>query len=559
MKKITVLTILVAIFSIAVKAQELPANPIPGKCYIKCITKDEYKELTETFQISPSYKKLKVVPATYKTVEERVLIKEAGKKQTVIPATYKTVEERMLLKEASKTQSMIPATFKTVEERMLVKEASKKLVVIPATYKTVEERILEKEAYKKMVFKPATFKTEEERILVKEAVKKLTPISQSYSTETVSYLAKEAITGLEVIPAKFSNDSKTFITKEKSGKWEYTLLADCPSANKEDCMTLCYVETPEQTENVPFTKLDSDATTRVISCNDGGSQSMCEANSSYKKQVLSNPARTSEVEIPAEYSTFKRQVIATSASYEEIDVPAVYTTIKKQVVATPARVEEVEIPAEYAVVKSQVIATPARVEEVEVPAQYSTVKKQIVDTPARVEEVEIPAEYATIKKQVLDTPAYTTEEIVPAITKTVTKTVLVSKGGITVWEEVDCSLVGTNNILNILYEYNSARLTPTSTSDIDNNLLKLMKDKPNLRVEIMSHTDSRGNDDYNMSLSQQRAQSVVNYLVNKGISRDRLVAKGFGETRLKNKCSNGVSCSDDQHQENRRTEFRIIQ
>ena len=86
-----------------------------------------------------------------------------------------------------------------------------------------------------------------------------------------------------------------------------------------------------------------------------------------------------------------------------------------------------------------------------------------------------------------------------------------------------------------------------------------MKDKPNLRVEIMSHTDSRGNDDYNMSLSQQRAQSVVNYLVNKGISRDRLVAKGFGETRLKNKCSNGVSCSDDQHQENRRTEFRIIQ
>ena len=115
------------------------------------------------------------------------------------------------------------------------------------------------------------------------------------------------------------------------------------------------------------------------------------------------------------------------------------------------------------------------------------------------------------------------------------------------------------NILNILYEYNSAKLTPTSTSDIDNNLLKLLKDKPNLRVEIMSHTDSRGNDDYNMSLSQQRAQSVLNYLVAKGISRDRLVAKGYGETRLKNKCSNGASCSDEQHQTNRRTEFRILQ
>ena len=91
------------------------------------------------------------------------------------------------------------------------------------------------------------------------------------------------------------------------------------------------------------------------------------------------------------------------------------------------------------------------------------------------------------------------------------------------------------------------------------NLLKLLNDKKNLRVEIMSHTDSRGNDAYNKSLSQQRAQSVVNHLVSKGISRNRLEAKGYGETRLKNNCSNGVECSDAQHQANRRTEFRILQ
>lgn len=559
MKKITVLTILVAFFSIAVKAQELPANPIPGKCYIKCITKDEFKEVTETIQTFPSYKKLTVVPATYRTIEEKVLVKEAGKRTTVIPATYKTVEEKMLLKEASKTQTMVAATFKTVEDRMLVKEAAKKLIVIPATYKTVEERIMSKEAYKKMVFKPATFKTEEEKVLAKEAVKRLTASPQTYSTVDVPYLAKQAITGLDVIPAKFSKDARTFVTKEKSGKWEYTMLEDCPSANKEDCMTLCYVETPEVTETVPFTKLDSDATTRVISCNDGGSKAMCEANATYKKQVINVAAKIAEVEIPAEYTMFKRQVIATPASYEEVEIPAEYTMVKKQVIATPARVEETEIPAEYATVKRQVIATPSRVVETEIPAQYTMVKKQVVATPARSEDVEIPAEYAVIKKQVLDRAASTTEELVPAVSKTVTRTELVKKGGITVWEEVDCSLVGTNNILNILYEYNSARLTPTSTSDIDNNLLKLMKEKSNLRVEIMSHTDSRGNDAYNMSLSQQRAQSVVNYLVGKGISRDRLVARGFGETRLKNKCSNGVSCSDDQHQANRRTEFRIIQ
>lgn len=540
-------------------AQELPDNPTPGKCYIKCITKDEYKEVTETIQTSPNYRKLTVVPATYRTVEEKVLVKEAGKKTVIIPATYKTVEDRKLVKAASKTQSMIPATFKTVEERMLVKEASKKLVVVPATYKTVEERILAKAAYKKMVFKPATFKTVEERIMAKEAMKKLTAVPQTYSTTSVSYLAKEAVSGLEVIPAKFSDDAKTFVTKEKSGKWEYTMLADCPSANKEDCMTLCYVEYPEETQTVPLTLLASDATTKVTDCTDKGSNAKCAENASYKKQVINTPAKVNEVEIPAEYSVVRSQVVATPASYEEVEIPAEYTTIKKQVVDTPASVKEVEIPAEYAVVKRLVIDTPASVKEVEIPATYTTVKRQVIDTPARYEEVEIPAEYATIKKQVIDKPAYTTEVTVPATSKTVTKTVLVTKGGVTVWEEVDCSLVGTNNILNILYEYNSARLTPTSTSDIDNNLLKLMKEKPNLRVEIMSHTDSRGNDDYNMSLSQQRAQSVVNYLVGKGITRDRLVARGFGETQLKNKCSNGVSCSDSQHQANRRTEFRIIQ
>jgi len=74
----------------------------------------------------------------------------------------------------------------------------------------------------------------------------------------------------------------------------------------------------------------------------------------------------------------------------------------------------------------------------------------------------------------------------------------------------------------------------------------------------MSHTDSRGNDDFNQSLSQQRANSVVNYLVSKGITRSRLTARGFGETRLTNRCSNGADCSESQHQRNRRTEFRVL-
>lgn len=219
----------------------------------------------------------------------------------------------------------------------------------------------------------------------------------------------------------------------------------------------------------------------------------------------------------------------------------------------------VEYPEQTQSVAIQTLTKDASTTSNRTPEVPATYKKQVVKTPARMQEVVIPAEYATIKKQVVDTPARTVEEIVPAKTTTVTKSELVKKGGMTVWEEVDCGLVGGNNILPILYEYNSARITPASAKIIDDNLLKLMRDKPALRIEIMSHTDSRGNDDYNMSLSQQRAQSVVNHLVNKGINRNRLVAKGFGETRLKNRCANGVQCSEAEHQANRRTEFRILQ
>jgi outer membrane protein OmpA-like peptidoglycan-associated protein len=184
----------------------------------------------------------------------------------------------------------------------------------------------------------------------------------------------------------------------------------------------------------------------------------------------------------------------------------------------------------------------------------------VIKEPARMKEVEIPAQYTVIKRQVVDKPARSVEKVIPEVTKTITKTVLVKKGGMTVWEEVDCNLVNDEaNILPIYYELNSARITKDSEKIIDKYLLSLMKSKPGLRIEIMSHTDSRGDDAYNMALSQQRAQSVVNYLVAKGISRNRLVAKGYGETRLTNRCANGVKCSEAEHQKNRRTEFRIIQ
>ena len=346
------------------QAQGLPTNPEPGKCYVKCITKDTFKDVEETIQTYPAYTTLKVVPATYKTVEESVLIKEAAKKFVYVPATYETIQ--------------------------------------------------------------------------------------------VPYTKQEGRTDLKVVPATFGKDSRNFEIYPKTSGWEYKILEDCPSVNKDDCVAACFVEYPAQSRDVGYTTLSTDANTNTLP----------------------------------------------------------------------------------------------------VPEQNTTYKKRVIKTPARMDQIDIPAEYATIKRRVIETPASTTSNAIPAQYQTVTRTVLDKKGGITTWEEVDCALLDPN-VLPVFYQLGSARLTPASKKIIDDTLLPILTGSA-VSVEIMSHTDSRGNDDFNKSLSQQRANSVVNYLVSKGVSRSRLTSRGFGESRLTNRCSNGVDCSETQHQRNRRTEFRVI-
>lgn len=113
-------------------------------------------------------------------------------------------------------------------------------------------------------------------------------------------------------------------------------------------------------------------------------------------------------------------------------------------------------------------------------------------------------------------------------------------------------------IKDIYYELDKAELRPESKKGLD-SLYAILMQYPTIQIEISSHTDSRGSGSYNVDLSQRRAESVVRYLKDvKGVSSDRLVAKGYGETKLLNECADGVSCSEEQHQINRRTEFRIL-
>ena len=111
-------------------------------------------------------------------------------------------------------------------------------------------------------------------------------------------------------------------------------------------------------------------------------------------------------------------------------------------------------------------------------------------------------------------------------------------------------------IQNIYYDYDKWDIRPDAAEQLD-NVVTLLRDNPGLTVELGSHTDSRGNDDYNESLSQKRAAAAVAYIISEGIDSTRITAKGYGEKELVNRCKNGVECNETEHQQNRRTELRI--
>ncbi|GAK91610.1 hypothetical protein JCM19297_1561 [Nonlabens ulvanivorans] len=366
MKKLILSLVAIATATVGF-AQDLPSNPEPGKCYVRCTTPDVYENETVSIQSTPSYKKLSVVPATYETVTERVLVKEASKQLRVIPATYKT--------------------------------------------------------------------------------------------ETRTYVKKQAGSTITISPASFGKSTETIEIKPAYAQWEMSSVppAECTSSNPDDCRYWCYKG------------------------------------------------------YPAEYTTVSVTTLANDASFNRVPVAE----------------------------------------------QSGTYTVRVVDQPARVEEIAIPEEYANITRTILKSDAATTESVVPSTQQTITREKLVSKGGLTVWSEVDCALVEENN-LQINWATGSSTLTGADKAEIDAKLLSVLNNTPGSKVEVASHTDSRGSKTSNQALSERRAQSVANYLISKGINNSRIVANGYGENRLKNRCADGVSCTEREHKANRRTTFRLI-
>ncbi len=296
-------------------------------------------------------------------------------------------------------------------------------------------------------------------------------------------------------------------------------------------------------------------------------------------QILVKEASKKLEIIPAVYKTVTDTFILADGNEKLNIVPTIFTDVVEDIISQPAyaRFETkssveacdkpdprdcevlcyVQYPEQKTPLSVKRISSEANFTKTKIAPKIMTYTREVVVTPAQVREIEIPAVYKTIQKKFLVRDDTVRAVEVPPQYENVTTRVLEKQGSVSSWEEISCKLTDPN-VLPIYYDLNSARLTAASRKVIDEKLYSLLVEKPRIRIEISSHTDSRDSDEYNIELSQRRAQSVVDYLISKGIKPVRLVAKGYGESRLKEPCPNDVPCSESQHAKNRRTEFRVL-
>ncbi|GGH48152.1 membrane protein [Mangrovimonas yunxiaonensis] len=121
-------------------------------------------------------------------------------------------------------------------------------------------------------------------------------------------------------------------------------------------------------------------------------------------------------------------------------------------------------------------------------------------------------------------------------------------------------LINDNEIVinPIFFNFDKWDIRPDAAYELE-NIVSVMRAHPDMVIKIESHTDSRGSDKYNMKLSDRRAKSTRDYLLSRNIAAERIEsAIGYGESQLVNECANGVECSEEKHQENRRSKFLIL-
>jgi outer membrane protein OmpA-like peptidoglycan-associated protein/tetratricopeptide (TPR) repeat protein len=113
------------------------------------------------------------------------------------------------------------------------------------------------------------------------------------------------------------------------------------------------------------------------------------------------------------------------------------------------------------------------------------------------------------------------------------------------------------NLKPIYFDLGKHKIRPDAAKELD-KVVAVMRENPGMKIELGSHTDARGSDASNLSLSDRRAKASAAYIISQGISADRISGRGYGESKLVNQCGNGVKCSEADHQLNRRTEFIVV-
>jgi outer membrane protein OmpA-like peptidoglycan-associated protein len=537
--------------------QDLPTNPEPGKCYVRCVTPDVYENQEVQIMVSPAYKKLKVVPATYTTVNETVLSKVAGEELAIVPAEYGTESFEVVTKEASQRLVRVPSQTSRDTETVVVREASYSLKVIPAVYENRTFEVVTQPAYQKVVIVPAVYETREVVITTKEASQRMEVVPAEWGTETITYKKREYGSSIRVVPASFTSDYESVEVKPAAAEWQMSKLppADCNSSNPDDCRYWCYKGIPAQNVTIAVKRLAADASSeRTPDCDPNNNGGKPCGEGTFTRTIMVKPASTRIIPIPAVTKTIKKTVMVTPPTTRIVDVPEVRKTIKRRVMVTPPTTERIEIPAVTETVKKTIITNETtRVEDI--PSISKTYKKTVMTSAPAARSIPIAQKETTLKTTKLAQDASVVATEVPAVYKTVTKEVLTKKGGLTTWKEVDCKFL-TYNDLNINWNLGSATLTAAAKREIDAKLLPVLQ--TGVSVEIASHTDSRGTKESNEALSQRRAQAVTNYLISKGINSSKIVSNGYGERRLLNRCADGVSCTEREHLANRRTQFRVL-
>ncbi len=152
------------------------------------------------------------------------------------------------------------------------------------------------------------------------------------------------------------------------------------------------------------------------------------------------------------------------------------------------------------------------------------------------------------------------------ISKTVTLNDALSQPGqIDLQEKMDITLVRLDlnadlgklyDIKPIYFDLGKYNIRPDAAVEMD-KVVSIMKENPTIEIDLGVHTDARGSSASNARLSEKRAKSSVDYFIKQGISKSRLTLKGYGETQLINRCADGIKCTEEEHQQNCRTEFKI--